>query len=88
MDHGDNNNRKLLHLLSLILISYPFEREALIGGPAPDFTNIEEVTSLLKTLIASTDDKLRFITDVDASSVIPLTVNNETQSTNHNVNED
>ena len=88
MDHGDNNNRKLLPVLLLILISYPYEREALINGPAPDFTNIEEVTSLLKTLIASTDDILRFITDVDATSVIPLTVNNETQSINHNVNED
>ena len=59
----------------------------MIGGPAPDFTNIEEVTSLLKMLIVSTDDILRYITDVDATSVIPLTVNNETRSTNHNVNQ-
>ena len=47
-----------------------FEGEVLVGGPAPDFTNIDKLTSLLKTLIESTDDILRFVADVDATSVI------------------
>eukprot|EP00956_Cyclotella_meneghiniana_P019504 scaffold33374_cov47-Cyclotella_meneghiniana.AAC.3 len=94
---SNSNNRKLLPELSLILVSYTFEGEVLIGGAAPDYAKIEEVmlqsftseeekTSLLKTLTASTDDVLQSVTDVDATSVI-LSVNNEIQSTNNNANE-
>jgi hypothetical protein len=79
--------------LSLVLVSYTLEGEILLVNSAPDANQLEEAmlrslagevdkSSLLKAFAASDDDVLRSITDVDATSILPLDFNKVLDTTN------
>lgn len=78
---SEGEERKLRPELSLVLVSYTFEGEVLLANAAPQsleevmlrsFTGEEEQSSLLAALASSNDEVLRSITDVDATTVVPL----------------
>lgn len=85
---SEGSGRKLRPDLSLVLVSYTFEGEVLLTNSASNSNQLEEVmlqsfmgeeeqSSLLATLSTSNDKVLRSITDVDATSIIPLEFVNE-----------